>query len=174
MSEFKVGSRTKDSFLRLMRMLESSGGKNTNHKTVTYGPQAGTTAMGDSGLMPNTLKELANRKILKGNADLVDEQIKRVPADEVEYYIERFPEKKEEYESQLADKVLKTAGGDLGLAATAWKWGHNNSKGRLQKILQENPEYKSRVDKYSGSMGLQSGDDPENFVEYIDKLKGSK
>ena len=48
-------------FLKKISMLESSGGTDTDHETMKSGIQAGDTAIGNYGLMPNTLQELSNR-----------------------------------------------------------------------------------------------------------------
>lgn len=46
--------------LNPIRMIESSGGLNTNHPMVQEGPNAGTTAYGQYGLMPMQIVDTAN------------------------------------------------------------------------------------------------------------------
>lgn len=122
--------------LRRIRLLESSGGIDTNHRTVESGLQKGETAIGDYGLMPNTIEELSNRypspiyeKMNK------DELIKKVQED-----------------PELARTMAGTMGSFLkdkrGLtdeeAAAAWEQGHNlkpanikldTARGRKFKVL---------------------------------------
>lgn len=44
--------------LPVISFLESSGGKDTSHDPVTWGVNAGTTAVGDKGLMPRTMADV--------------------------------------------------------------------------------------------------------------------
>jgi hypothetical protein len=66
----------RDPFLGTISMIESSGGKNTNHALVTQGSHAGTRAMGEWGLMPKTVRGLGYDPDVVRN----DPQLQRVVA----------------------------------------------------------------------------------------------
>ena len=96
----------KQGFLKLMSMMESSGGKNTQHQAVTTGLQAGDTAYGQFGLMPNTVKEMAKRRTLNGTADDTDKQIVDSDNDTVTNMLSQHPELEQRYAEDLGQKVL--------------------------------------------------------------------
>lgn len=131
-----------------MSQLESSGGKNTTHKPVESGVQAGDTAIGEYGLMPNTAQEMANRRRLKGQADEFDKQVIQAPSSEdVQAMLQKNPMGYQRYNEDIAARLLDKTGGDLPTAATGWLYGHNKSAEGLKTILEENPEYKARIEK---------------------------
>lgn len=106
-------------FLNLISQIESSGGKDTDHPEVNTGIQAGSQAMGQYGLMPNTVKEMAKRSddpaikpLMMMDQNELSEQMKNK---DLEYQVAR----------QLADKVLSQQNGDEDMAAYAWNHGHN-------------------------------------------------
>lgn len=150
-----------------MSMLETSGGKDLNHRRMETGMHAGTAAQGRVGIMPHTAQELANRKRLSKTNDAVDDAIRKADPKVVEQYLQQYPEKLEEYENKLAEQVLTKTGGDPKLAAGAWLYGHNDidySKKKLEKDL----GYQKRIEDTIESLGLYS-EQPEFVDQLLDK-----
>lgn len=130
-------------FKKVLSELESSGGINTEHKTITSGIHKGTSAKGQYGLMLNTAKEMAKRKAKKDNADL--ELLNIQSDDEFESYLQKYPQKYDEMVNRLVNHVWQKSVGDIPTAATMWRWGHNLSKEKAEEILKNKPAYKERI-----------------------------
>lgn len=145
-----------NSFLKLIKMLESSGGKNTNHRTMTSGLHAGDTAVGSAGLMPQTAQEMAKRRISSGSADVNDQYVAESDSPTVESMLRGNEELQDRYVGDLANKVMTRAKGDPSLAATGWLYGHNLPYNKLEEKLEGDPTYKGRIDRIIGELGLMS------------------
>lgn len=129
-------------FKRLIGMLESSGGRNTNHAPAEFGVSAGDTAEGEHGLMPKTKDELRAR----------------------------YPELKEdspesEYTDKLAKFSLNRAGGDEKLAAALWRYGHNASPERFEKL--SNSPYAKAYEKLRLQQNIPEALEPNSY--YVNK-----
>lgn len=106
-------------FLKKISMLESSGGKNIAHQEVESGPQAGETAIGNYGLMPNTMKELAVRypsPVTNG-----------LSKDELELSALVDPKFANTMAGSMADYLKNKRGLSDEEAAAAWEAGHNKN-----------------------------------------------
>jgi len=112
-------------FLNRISQLESSGGQNINHPQVQQGLQAGTTAIGKYGMMPNTVKELVNRRRIRGTSTPELQDLGNMPPDQMKKYIEANPQLEEELANELANKVIVRQQGDPDRAAYSWKQGDN-------------------------------------------------
>ncbi len=110
-------------FLHYISQLESSGGKDTKHKTVQSGLLKGETAVGPHALMPSTKTELLNR----------------YPASLNE---ESSPE---EFDKKLAEHVLSRTGGDETAAAGLWRHGHNKTSDKFEDL--RDTKYAQAYDK---------------------------
>lgn len=110
-------------FLKKIAMLESSGGRNTNHKEVESGPQSGETAIGAYGLMPHTIEELAKRYPSDNTKGLSKEQL--VIGNIVD------PNMANTTAGTLADYLKNKRGLSDEQAAVAWEQGHNLSEERI-------------------------------------------
>ena len=141
--------------LNTVGFLESSDGKNVNHKTMEEGLHAGDTAHGTFGLMPNTIKEMANRRRLANEADELDKQILKAPNEDIPTILQNNPLAQQRYAETMAQKVAETTGGDIPLAAVAWRYGHNLPKERLMEILQQNPGYAKRIQEAMSLKNIQ-------------------
>jgi hypothetical protein len=131
-------------FKSIMSYLESSNNKNTKHSTIRSGIHAGHTAQGRTGLMPNTVTELAKRRQLAGNTDELDKLILKSSPKEIQKLVATNPEIYNRYEDDLARLVLDRAGNDLEAAAAKWRWGHNRPLQDTRKILDSEPIYRQR------------------------------
>lgn len=121
-------------FLKIISMLESSGDENKDHPAVTSGIHAGDSAIGQYGLMPNTIEEIAKRR-----PDL--------PA-----YDETSPEIQSAYANALAERTLSRSAGDEEKAAYAWRMGHNLTPEQITErgfgehpYVQKYKEYKEKM-----------------------------
>jgi len=121
-----------DNFLKKISMIESSGGKNTNHKTMESGIHKGQAAAGRFGLMPNTIKEIINRERLAGTIDSELETLDLMEHDDMKAYVESDPELEMRLAKTLAERVLSKTDNEEQ-AAYAWNMGHNLSSDKIIK-----------------------------------------
>jgi hypothetical protein len=120
------GSQPEDAFLHNTMQLETSGGKNTQHKKITSGPQAGQTAIGRWALLPNTIREMHNRnKGHWGHPDL--ERLGSMNDTQMSKYLQLNPGIELHIARTLAKFVNKKQCGDKLKCAYSWKFGHNLS-----------------------------------------------
>jgi len=128
-------------FLKRISQLESSGGQNTDHPVVQSGIQEGEQAIGQYALMPNTVRELINRRRLQGNEISPELQnIHKMPSPDMKKYIEENPNIEDDLANQLATKVIQGQVGDEDRAAYSWKMGHNLTPDRItDEKLNTNP-----------------------------------
>lgn len=139
---------TYSKFKKLMGFMESSGGKNVDHDKITSGLHAGDTAYGEYGMMPNTAKEMANRRLLRGEGDRQDEQLQNLSNDVVQSVFVAHPDLEDRYVDELVKKSVDTSGGDMVDAAYRWRWGHNLPNEKLEDIKAKNPEYFNRIKQF--------------------------
>jgi hypothetical protein len=124
----------KSKFLKAMSMLESSGGKNLNHKTIQHGIHAGDAATGQYGLMPNTIDEMQHRAELAG---------------------EEVPEGEEAVASKLYDHIAAKTN-DPVKQAHMWQHGHNIDPDKLTEDVLANSERANRFRGLQGKLGIVS------------------
>jgi len=154
-----------ESFKKLMGMLESTNNDNVVHRTVASGPQAGTTAIGKYGQMPNTIENLASRNVRDDMATPTDQLLKGASPDQITQIMKDNPAKQQEYATQLAQDVLEKTDNDVPASAAGWLYGHNLSANGMRDKLKQDPEYKDRINSAMDNLHLQSKPD-----EYTDKL----
>lgn len=111
-------------FKDVIRMLESSGGKNTKHKTIQSGLHEGDTAGGDYGIMPNTMDEMLNRNPIPFSPKHV-KKLKALEPDQKKQLIEQDSSFQELMADRVYDKIKDTVGDDELKQAAAWTYGHN-------------------------------------------------
>lgn len=138
--------------MKLIKAMESSGGKDTAHRTLASGIHEGDTAVGKYGLMPNTAKEIANRR----KESAVDDVIANIPNKSVEALLQENPDIAKDYVQYMAEKVLDKTKGDPVAGMTAWHYGHNMSPNRIKKTMQENPSYVDKVNQRIDENALSS------------------
>jgi GNAT superfamily N-acetyltransferase len=136
----KFGSQPEDHFLHNVMQVETSGGKNLKHPEVKFGTQKGTTAVGRFALMPNTIKEIANRYRLQGNNHPEVSAIHKMPAHQVSNYVTKNPHVELELARSLARHVIGRHGNNER-AAYAWKYGHNLTPKRIDNQKLANDPY---------------------------------
>lgn len=123
----------KSRFLQLMSMLESSGGKNTNHKRIKHGIHAGDKAIGEFGLMPNTIEEFQRRA-----------KLKKMPIPQGEQEVADM------LESHLSAKTQ-----DPDKKAYMWQYGHNLDPNKIDEQMLEKNERVRRFRELQRTLGIQ-------------------
>jgi hypothetical protein len=110
-------------FLSTISMNESSGGKNINHKKMQSGIHAGDSAIGQYGLMPNTIKEMTGRM----GQDHPLSRYSKMNSKAIAQNIKKNPKHEQEIATFMANHLFDKHGGDEGKAAYSWNQGHNLS-----------------------------------------------
>lgn len=111
-----------DSFLQAISMVESSDGKNVNHKRLKNGIHAGDAAVGSYGLMPNTVKNIAG---LMDKGHPLRRKYLKMNNEDIEASLSKNPSHQKELASHLATKLHDKFGGDESKMAYSWNQGHN-------------------------------------------------
>lgn len=116
--------------------LESSGGQNMDHAPLTQGPNAGQTAGGAYGIVPNSLKDFAHQSMNRNIPVDVDLLAKM---DEDPTKVTQELNNNRKFDDQAAEMALKLilqkAGGNEEKAAYAWRTGQNQSDEKMQQGL---------------------------------------
>lgn len=144
------------SFLKLIKALESGNNPDVVHRTIASGVHEGDAAVGSAGLMPNTAKEIAGRRLSSGEGGRADELMRDASNEETSAMLRSNPDMQEAYVQDLGARVLKKSDGDPALAATGWLYGHNTPKSKLQKLLEADPGYQERINQKIGELRLQT------------------
>lgn len=124
----------RDNFLNAISQIESSGGKNINHPISNAPLQMGQQAVGQYGLMPNTIQEMEHRA-------------GRSPAT-----VEPGSPDEQQIANQLAGHVLNKFQ-DPNMAAYAWHSGHNLTPEQIQERDYMNDPYVQKFQKIWKSLG---------------------
>lgn len=139
-------------FLKLIKAMESSGGKDTGHATIEQGMHKGDAAVGEYGLMPNTVKEMAKKKQVGPSDDVIT----KLPNSEVSQVLKENPQLAEQYAKMLATKLMNKTQNDPVLGMTGWLHGHNMPLKSIEEKAQQNPEYVDKVNQRIDENRLQS------------------
>jgi hypothetical protein len=126
-----------DKFVKDMSMLESSGGIDTDHKTIQQGIHAGDAAVGSYGLMPNTVDDIITRY------QTLPEEFKGLTTGQLKEQL--TPQQELALAEQLGHHILARQKGDKARAAYAWQYGHNLTPERIPATTLDQNE---RVRRY--------------------------
>jgi hypothetical protein len=140
-------------------MIESSGGKNFNHREIESGIHKGHRAAGRYGLMPNTMQEIVNRRIAAGNDDL-KYLLKKSP-NQLKKYVESNPEVEGTLARDLGERALERQGGDPEKAAYSWMYGHNLTPDKITERGYEEDPYVQKFRNYSKTKNMIGSNDNE-------------
>lgn len=133
-------------FLNKIKQIESSGGKDFNHPVVTAeNLQQGDRAIGRYGLMPNTVKELVNRRRLRGTVSPDMLTLSEMHPDQMKEHLEANPELEDQLANDLSTHVIQKQGGDEEKAAYSWIQGHNMNP---EKITPDTLNQSNYVQKF--------------------------
>lgn len=143
-------------FMKLIKAMESSGGKDTRHVAMDKGIHEGDAAIGNYGIMPNTAKEIAKRRKIEGVSTPSDDVISNIDNSQVSQLLSENPALAKQYAEFMAKKVLDKTKGDPVAGMTAWHYGHNLSPKQLEEKMKDNPAYVDKVNQRIDENALQS------------------
>ncbi len=119
----------RDVDLNAIAQVESRGGKDTKHKTITTGLNAGSSAVGRYGLMPLTIKDLVSKEPAlnkyKGVLKQSDSEIHSLAA--------KHPTFEKDVASAYYDKLNNAFNGDINNIAHAWLNGKAGTNRAIEK-----------------------------------------
>lgn len=149
------GASPVDEFLKPISYIESSGGVDTDHRTLEDGIHEGDVAVGTYGIMPNTAIDLSN-KVTNPDAVLRQqlpfgmklpkvEELKNLSKEEIAERIKSDPDLERKLARLLATEVLAKNEGDEERGAYAWNMGTNLTK---EKIKDEDLESHPYIGKF--------------------------
>lgn len=139
-------------FLQKIEQIESSGGKNMEHPTVEEGIQAGDQAIGRYGLMPNTVRELVNRRRLQGTSTGELQDLAEMDSPSMKKHLEANPSLEDELAQQMATMVTRRQGGNEDKSAYSWTMGHNLTPDKISNDQLEQSPYVQKYRKLKGIM----------------------
>lgn len=137
------GKMTQEEFLNYISQIESSGGKNTNHPVVNSGVNAGDRAVGQYGLMPNTIKDTVKRGVASGE---LPQEMSQVDPSQMDQSTEQ------QIAGALAHRVLNKYQ-DPNMAAYAWNQGTSLSPDQIKGRDFMNSDYVQKFNKVRKMMG---------------------
>lgn len=137
------GSKKEDHFLWNIMQVESSGGKNTNHKPVPSGKYKGEVAMGRWGLLKPTADEMIQRMDKAGVATPQIKKLLGMNRDNADRYLKDNPQTEVDIARFMARLVGKRYGHPHKMA-WAWNSGHNTSLDKITDTVLANSDYVSK------------------------------
>lgn len=144
-----------NAFLKKIAQIESSGGKNFNHREMESGMHKGHRAIGSYGLMPNTVKEVINRMRLEGQLNPELKALQQMEATQMKQAVEANPAHEREMAEYLANRVLNRQGGDDEKAAYSWEQGHNLTPEKIEARDYKNADYVKKFIKLKNMLNQQ-------------------
>ena len=158
-------------FLQKIETIESSNGQNTNHPVITApNLQQGTSAIGRYGLMPNTIRELVNRRRLRGTAspDMMD--LSQAPPEVIKARLEASPELEDQFANDLANHVIRRQEGDPDKAAYSWQMGHNLTPDEITPDQLNSSDYVNKFRRLGPMIDKYQSNDNSNVVPADDEF----
>jgi hypothetical protein len=134
-----------DEFLRKIMQLESSGGKNTDHRRMTAGLHEGDAAMGSFGIMPKTADEFINRRKMKGEFGPDEAIMKQMKPEELKQFLADNERVETNLARDIGEHVLNRSKGDEDKAAYMWNMGHNK---KASSIDEKKPAEHAYIKKF--------------------------
>lgn len=147
-------------FLDKIEAIESSNGQNTDHPVVTANNlQQGTRAIGRYGLMPNTVRELVNRRRIRGTVSPEMLDVSQMAPDDMKNYVEANPELEDQFANDLANHVIRNQGGDQEKAAYSWQNGSNLQPDDITPEVLDNSGYVQKFRRLEPMLNKSSDQD---------------
>lgn len=127
-------------FLKNILQIESSGGKDTDHRRMTAGMHKGEAAMGGYGIMPNTAEEFIGRRKRRGQFGPDEAIMSQLSGEELKEFLQSQPRVEENLAEDIAKHVQRRSKGNAEKAAYMWNMGHNLSADKItQEMLDASP-----------------------------------
>lgn len=143
------GTHESDGFLWTILQIETSGGINLNHKTITYGKYRGQKAIGRWGLLKPTIDELIKRRKRDGLLTPEVAQLKNLSRDQVEMIFKDKPQVELDLARQLVAIIKLKQKGNLKKMAYSWLNGHNLTHDKVDKDDLKESDYVAKFLKIS-------------------------
>lgn len=131
-------------FLEAVSLNESSGGLNTKHSRMEGGIHAGDAAVGNYGLMPNTIKEIAGRM----GSDHPLNSYTQMDNQKIEQKIANNPDHQKQFATHLANMLHDKFDGDESKMAYSWNQGHNLTDDHFKEGRHSDYQNHDYVQKY--------------------------
>ena len=135
--------------LKSIAHIESSDGKNKDHKRTTAGLNAGDKAAGSTGMMPLMAKETINKvPALKSKYD----HLTYLPNDALTEHLNKNPDVEAEIANHHWSRLDRTFGSDQARKAYAWRKGISAAKSATDEQVASHP-YVKKFMKLRGMNG---------------------
>jgi hypothetical protein len=136
---------TRDELLQILSQIESSGGQNFNHPTITHGPDQGTQAIGRYGLTSATVDDTVNKNpaLQSAYGNILS------PLDPMgkKQYLESHPDVEQNIAGTLADRLSQRYGGDENKVAYAWNHGSYLNPNKITPDVLAKDDYTNKFQK---------------------------
>jgi hypothetical protein len=142
-------------FLKIIKQIESSGGKNFKHNTMKSGIHKGSSGIGNYGLMPNTVSEVLTRIRRSGKITPELAELQKLNPSEFKSHLEANPNQEEQIAEALAELVLARQQ-DEEKAAFSWNQGHNLTPDKVEKSDYKNADYVKKFNQYKNEQPTQT------------------
>lgn len=136
-----------EKFLSDTSQIESSGGQDTDHPTIDNptSVQYGDTAVGQYGIMPNTVREQLSRLKLKGKLEPDLMKLNKMSNNEIQQELTNNPELQQRFAEEVAKKLYLDTNGDPEKMMYKWNMGTNIPS---QSITPEMLDNSAQVHKF--------------------------
>lgn len=131
--------------MKITSMIESSGGKDLKHQRMISGIHEGQSAIGEYGLMPNTVDEMIKRDELKGIASPTDKFVKALEPEGKRQYLEKHPDYTKQMSERFIRRLLEKTENDPEKTQYMYQMGHNIDP---ESITQEKLDNFPRIQKF--------------------------
>lgn len=187
----------RETIKELIRLVESSGGKDTDHRTMDTGTHEGFAAHGAYGLMPITAKEYATKlykeqkgvtpaamipnptaEQIKADRDymrkralyqqLADFNLEPNSQDKFKEILIKNPDVEEDIVNRLLDTISRKAGPTKEAALINWEKGQNRSAPSFKEKV-TNPRVLKAINYLQEQKKLKSLDNEEDKVILTNK-----
>lgn len=137
----------KQKFLELIRQIESSGGKNVDHRTLASGLHKGQAAMGEYGIMPKTAEEFVGRRKRRGQFGPDEALMAQMSPKELKEFLAGQDRIEQNLAGDIAEHVLRRSRGDDEKAAYMWNMGHNKVASNISDKSLDKSDYVNKFRK---------------------------
>lgn len=136
-------------FKKIIRMIESSDGKNVNHPKITRGIHAGDQAVGAHAIMPNTGKEF-----IKRDPSATEEEKQLLDLDNGTFRdrLEQNPDLQEKIVNNMTNFLLNKTKGDVEKAAFMYNMGHNRNPDSITPEMLQKADYVQKFNKLRSTL----------------------
>ena len=148
-----------------IKMIESSGGKNIQHPMVNEGPNAGTSAYGQFGLMPMQIIDTVNYDDHLGSRypELAGMNYKR-DQNKIFRTLKKHPELEREIANSHWKRLNDRFGGDIDRMAYAWLHGITGASHATDEQIKKH-SYVKKYHKFRQMLQLEQRPEPMHKKE---------